>query len=403
MQGVQLYPYQLDALKRMRNGCILDGKVGSGKSITGLAYYYTQMGGQVNTLTYRAMNNPVDLYIITTARKRDTDEWEKELANFGLDKKSKIYHNKVVVDSWNNIRKYVGVKNAFFLFDEQRAIGRGVWAKSFIMIAKTNQWIILSATPGDNWMDYVPVFIANGFFRNYTEFVNKHVIYNPFVKFRQVQKYVDTGYLIKLRKKILVEMDYERPTEVHEEEIIVEYDRELYRTVAKERFNIFKNEPIQNASEFCYVLRQIVNSDRMRLEAVREVVEIRKKVIIFYSYDYELELLRKLCLENDFVWSEWNGHVHQPLPSGDKWVYLVNYAAGAEGWNCIETDTILFYSLSYSYKTMKQSAGRIDRVNTPFKDLYYYKIRSRAPIDLAIQRALSGKKQFNEAKFYGEN
>ena len=171
--AINLYPHQQDALSRMKNGCILNGGVGSGKSITGLAYYFTQEGGSIEP--YSPMSNPKDLYIITTAQKRNTMEWEKELSHFLLTTNPEVayYKNKVIVDSWNNIGKYSNVTDGWFVFDEQRVCGYGAWTKSFLKIAKSNRWILLSATPGDCWLDYVPVFIANGFYKNKTEFTRE--------------------------------------------------------------------------------------------------------------------------------------------------------------------------------------------------------------------------------------
>ena len=133
-----------------------------------------------------------------------------------------------------------------------------------------------------------------------------------------------------------------------------------------------------------------------------EIVEDHPKAIIFYNFDYELEILRNLYYGEDVEIAEWNGHKHQPIPRGDKWIYLVQYTAGAEGWNCITTDTIIFYSQNYSYKVLKQASGRIDRLNTPYTDLYYYHLVSKSGIDLAISRALKNKKQFNETRFVNE-
>lgn len=403
MAGISLRDYQLDAVERMKNGCILCGGVGSGKSRTALAYYYKLHGGILNSDNYIPMKKPIrDLYIITTARKRDTAEWEGELAPFLLspNKDANYYKNEVAIDSWNNIGKYSEIKDAFFIFDEQRVVGSGAWVKAFLKITKSNDWILLSATPGDTWEDYIPVFIANGFYKNRTQFKTEHMIITWVNgKYPKVDRYINTGRLIRLRNNILVDMDFKRLTESHHEDIYVGYDILEYKTVTRKRWNPFKNEPIANASELCYIWRKIVNSDESRQIALLELFEKHPKVIVFYNFDYELDILKNLYYGDDVVIAEWNGHKHQPVPTSDSWVYLVQYTAGAEGWNCISTDTIIFYSQNYSYKIMAQSAGRIDRMNTPYLDLYYYHLKSRAPIDLAISKALSEKRNFNETGF----
>ena len=401
MSGISLFDYQLDAVNRMRNGCILCGGVGSGKSRTSLAYYYKEQGGVLGTKNYVRMKNPKDLYIITTARKRDTLEWEGELSYFLLSTNPKVngYKNRVIVDSWNNIQKYKNVTDSFFIFDEQRVVGSGVWVKSFLKIAKSNDWILLSATPGDTWQDYIPVFIANGFYRNRTEFCNEHIIYSRFSKFPKIDRYINTGRLIRLRDRILVDMDFKRETIAHHEDIIVQYDISKYKETMRNRWDPYNNEPITNASGLCYILRKIVNSDESRQIALMDILESRPKVIVFYNFDYELDILKGLHYGKDVQIAEWNGHSHQPIPTSKSWVYLVQYTAGCEGWNCIKTDTIVFYSQNYSYKVMAQAAGRIDRLNTPYTDLYYYHLKSKSGIDLAISKALKDKKKFNETRW----
>lgn len=392
---MRLYDYQLDAIGRMKNGCILCGGVGSGKSRTSLAYYYKLQGGSIDP--YKMLPSGKDitpLYIITTARKRDTLEWESELIDFALPKKTKI-----VIDSWNNIKKYKDVKDAFFIFDEQRVVGYGAWTKSFLSITRRNQWILLSATPGDTWTDYIPVFIANGFYKNKSEFTLRHVVYSRFSKFPKVDRYLETGKLVRLRRDILVEMNFFRQTINHHVDIIVDYDIPKYKELVKNRWNDRTNLPISNASELCYEMRRVVNSDPRRVDECIEIVESKRRAIIFYNFDYELEILKLADWPDGCEVAEWNGHKHQPVPESKKWVYLVQYTAGAEGWNCIATDTIIFYSQNYSYKVMVQSSGRIDRLNTPFKDLYYYHLKSRSSIDIAIARALKNKKRFNEESF----
>lgn len=391
---MKLFDYQKEALAKLKNGSILCGGVGSGKSRTALAYYHTLYFGGIEPFT--TMSYPADLYIITTARKRDTLEWEGEMAAFCL-YPNDIYNIKVVVDSWNNIKKYVNVEKAFFIFDEQRVVGAGTWSKSFIKIAKKNNWILLSATPGDTWSDYIPVFIANGFYKNRSEFIEKHIVYKFGVKFPVIDKYINTGKLVRQRNSILVDMDFKRKTNAHHDYIFNSYDKNAYKIVNKDRWNPFDDCPIENISEFCYILRRIVNSDETRQAKVLELVEKHPKAIIFYNFDYELELLKTILKEKNIA--EWNGHKHQPTPDGNEWVYLVQYTAGAEGWNCITTDTIIFYSQNYSYKILHQSCGRIDRLNTPYRDLYYYHLMSKAPIDLAIKRALDNKKTFNESRY----
>lgn len=404
MSGISLYDYQLDAVRRMKNGCILCGGVGSGKSRTSLAYYYQEQGGRLRTKAYVDMQNPRDLYIITTARKRDTKEWEGELVPFLLTTNPDVayYKNKVVVDSWNNIGKYKDVYGAFFIFDEQRVVGSGAWVKAFLNIARKNRWILLSATPGDTWSDYIPVFVANGFYKNKTAFAREHVVYSRFTKYPKIDHFINTGKLIRHRNDILVTMDFNRVTVAHHEDIFCRYDIAKYKDTSKLRWDPFKDEPIINAAGLCYVWRKIVNTDDSRQVALLELFEEHPKMIVFYNFDYELDILREVFGRAGCKVGEWNGHLHQPVPEGRSWVYLVQYTAGAEGWNCISTDTIVFYSQNYSYKVMQQAAGRIDRLNTKFVDLYYYHLKSRSGIDLAISRALSQKRNFNEGKYAGD-
>ena len=405
--GIELRPYQLEAVKRMRNGCILCGGVGSGKSRTALAYYFIENGGKINPKKYIPMKDPKDLYIITTARKRDTLEWEGEFGPFliSTNEDTNYYDNKVVIDSWNNIKKYVDVTDAFFIFDEQRVVGSGAWVKSFLKITKHNNWILLSATPGDSWQDYIPVFVANGFYKNRTEFIREHVVYSRFTKYPKIDRYLNTGRLIRLRNKILVDMDFKRQTIPHHEDVYCSYDILTYKSIGKDRWNPYKNEPIVNASELCYTWRKLVNSDESRQTALLDICADHPRVIVFYNFDYELDILKSLVYINDgdaMDVAEWNGHKHQEIPKTDKWIYLVQYTAGCEGWNAITTDTIVFYSQNYSYKVLEQARGRIDRMNTPYINLYYYHLKSRSSIDLAISRALKNKKNFNEMRFVGK-
>lgn len=401
--AVKLFDYQLDAINNMKNGCILCGGVGSGKSLTALAYYFVNEGGKVNTAKYSPMKDPPrDLYIITTARKRDTFEWDSELSRFLLSthSDSNRYSNTVVVDSWNNIKKYANVYGAFFIFDEQRVVGSGAWVKAFLKIARRNRWILLSATPGDTWSDYIPVFIANGFFKNKTEFMTNHAVYSRTCKFPKIERFTDTGILLHYRSQILVNMEFKRDTISHHETVFVDYNIDLYKNITRKRWNPYTDAPIESPVELYLLWRKTVNSDNSRVVRLLEIFETHPKLIVFYNFDYELDILRAVNYGPGVDVSEWNGHKHQPLPGSDSWVYLVQYAAGCEGWNCIETDTIIFYSQNYSYKVMTQAAGRIDRLNTPYSDLYYYHFKSRSPIDLAISRALASKRNFNESRHY---
>lgn len=407
---IEMGTHQVDALDRIRNGCIIHGGTGSGKSRTSLAYYYTQFGGRIKVIDEDwveldgKMRNPRDLYIITTAQKRDKLEWDVEMTPFLLTPNQEIavYDHKVVIDSWNNIQKYKTVTGAFFIFDEQRVVGSGAWVKAFLKIAKANQWILLSATPGDCWSDYIPVFIANGFYRNRTEFKEEHIVMKPFTKFPQIDRYINTGRLIRLRNKILIDMDFERETIQHHEFLFTDYDKQAYRDIVKLRWNPFADKPIETPGEFCQCLRRTVSETDSRQVAMLELFEQHPKLIVFYNFDYERELLLNLGYGADVEIAEWSGHKHQPIPESDRWVYLVQYNAGAEGWNCIKTDTIVFYSENYSYKMMEQAAGRIDRMNTKYRDLYYYHLTSKSSIELAVRRALNEKKQFNEQRFVGK-
>lgn len=408
-----LYPHQEKAVSELHNGSILWGGVGSGKSKVAVAYYVKNEA-------------PKKIYVITTAKKRESLDWQGEFAHYaiGMSKKDTVA-GVLKIDSWNNMHKYVTVENAFFIFDEQRVVGRGAWVKAFLKIAKNNNWILLSATPGDTWLDYVPVFLANGFYKNITEFKQKHVVYCAYSKYPKVDRYVGSGKLVRLRNSILVEMPYIQHTTRHSKTVMVDYNAAAFDMVLKKRWNVFKDRPIKSSAEYYYTMRKVVNGDPSRLEAIKCLMEKHPKLIIFYNFDYELDLLRtlaesigtktniekisttknsgeKLNGNGSFVVAEWNGHKHENIPDTDRWIYLVQFVAGSEGWNCVSTDAMIFYSLTYSYKNWHQAHGRIDRLNTSFSDLYYYVLRSKSVIDTAVAKSLNNKKNFNESTFKGQ-
>lgn len=405
MAAVELWPHQMKAVEELKNGSILTGDVGSGKTITSIAYFFTKICG--GTLRINGfgdlgpMQKPRDLYIFTTAKKRDDLDWEKEALPFGLSNKFELSHGgaQIFVDSWHNIAKYENVEDAFIIFDEQRLVGTGSWVKAFLKMAKKNEWIMLSATPGDVWKDYIPVFIAHGFYKNQTEFARKHIVYKPFSKFPQIDRYVETGHLQKLRKSILVDMPFERHTVRHIKNVLVDYDKELFEKVVKKRWNIYEDRPLKDVGELFRVMRTLVNSDPSRLIALAKLFDKHDRLIVFYNFNYELDALRTLAETLDIETAEWNGQKHEEVPTTDRWLYLVQYAAGAEGWNCITTDATVFYSLNYSYKINHQAKGRIDRLNTKYTDLYYYILRSTSQIDNAIVKSIATKKNFNERDY----
>lgn len=575
----ELYPEQVLALRKLSNGKILWGGTGSGKTPVAARYYLENEA-------------PRDVYVITTARKRDEFDWQEEFYKLGIGPKTGPvqadgirsdprgiswrslgsdnslqevsssswsagtgrddarradavlppvlptisdgiaagehrvgvqqaweagrYPYVLTVDSWNNIAKYANVSGAFFIFDEQRLVGSGDWVRKFLRIAKHNHWILLSATPGDTWMDYVPMFIANGFYKNRTEFKSNHVVYNTFTKFPKVDRYINQGKLARHRAQLLVEMKVERHTKRRHVETMLSYDKILLERVLKDRWHVYEDRPLNDVAEMFSVGRRVVNSDPSRLEMVRHLWQQHPRLIVFYNFNYELEALRSLAVPpgmdstadlesssktsrqpssfqktkeylgsrspsmktSDMVkkssptpptcetegseWTktksisasgsrknstklskasktsgltttslgkgqanlegssiqtigqdqistllvggsiaEWNGHKHQPVPTSERWIYLVQYMAGAEAWNCITTDAMIMFSQNYSWKIMEQAYGRIDRINTLFRDLWYYGFTSNSFIDQAIARSLKAKENFNEAKYKG--
>ena len=385
LYGVKLYPHQRTAIDKMHNGCILWGDVGTGKSLTAAAYYVENEA-------------PRDVYVFTTAKKRDDLDWDKEFIQFGVSTHARgPKTGQLFVDSWNQIKKYQNVTGAFLVFDEQRLVGSGAWVKAFLRMSRRNRWILLSATPGDSWMDYLPVFMAHGFFKTRQEFKDTHVKYNPYTKFPKIEGYVRTEVLEKYRDQLLVHMPLDRHTTRHLKQVDVEFDHVSFDKVLKERWNNFEDRPVKTASELFHLLRRIVYSHPSRVRETRKLLKIHPRLIVFYNFNYELEILRGLS--DVTTVAEWNGQKHESVPTTESWVYLVQYTAGAEGWNCTTTNATLFYSLPYSYKIWHQAHGRVDRINTPFVDLFYYRFMSRAMIDKAVRASLLEKKDFNEAAF----
>lgn len=389
---IKLRPHQVDAVGRMKNGCVLRGGTGSGKTLTSLVYFFEKVaGGQTPAYPgheYKQPTNDTPIYIITTPRKRDDLDWIKEASYIPI--------TLATVDSWNNIKKYTNIENAFFIFDETRILGFGAWTKSFLKITKSNKWILLSATPADTWIEYAPLFIANGFYRNKTHFEDEHVMYSRWTKYKQVQRYFGIQKLIRHRNDILVNMEFERETVRHHRYVTCDYDDVMYNLISRRRWNPHENQPIRDAAELCRLLRELINTDPARLAEMDKILELHRRVIVFYNFNYELDILREWSSKKNIPYAEWNGQKHEPLPDGDDWIYLCQYTAAQEAWNCTTTDCMIMYSQTYSYKALAQSCGRIDRMNTKYRDLYYYHLLTTAPIDRAIKQALAHKRDFNE-------
>ncbi len=381
---MELMDHQKEASQKLGNGKILYGGTGSGKGMTVLDYYVRN-------------ESPKDIVIITTAKKRDSLDWVMEAAQFGIGSDPELtLHGVITVDSWNNIMDYTWMEGCFFVFDEQRVVGNGAWVKSFIKIARKNHWVLLSATPGDTWMDYAPVFVANSWYKSINQFKMEHVLYEPYVRFPKIKGYIGERKLERLRNDVLVEMPFARHTVRHMNWLDVGYDQNHFDMVWKRRWNIFEGRPCKDIAEVFRVMRRVVNSDQSRMDTLVSLMKVHKKLIVFYNFDYELEILRGL--RGRVPVFEYNGHVKNPVPDGPEWVYLVQYVAGAEAWNCTTTNAMVLWSLTYSFKNFEQACGRIDRLDTPYTDLYYYVLLSNSVIDKMIRRALSLKKNFNERR-----
>lgn len=401
-------PEQIQAVRQLQNGSILAGGVGSGKTLTSLAWYLASVCNAAwfkkgGSLAKKKVKGSPTLYVITTAKKRDSLEWEEEAARLGLstDPACSFTGSSIVVDSWNNIGKYSDREHAVFFFDEQRASGSGRWVKEFLKITKKNTWLLLSATPGDVWMDYLPVFMAHGFFRTRTEFMEDHVIFDRFAKYPKVKRYIGEAKLQRLRRSILVEMPVERHTTRERETVYCDYDRDLYKWVVKNRMDPWTEEPLRDAGGVCRILRKVVSDNDWRSEQAKRILSSNERVIVFYNYNYELDRILAVAESLGLPTAQWNGHRHDAIPAEPRWVYICQYTSAAEGWNCTSTDTVLFWSLNYSWRVTEQCEGRIDRLNTPYSRLKYYFLESHSSIDEAVRRSLSSKKVFNERAFVG--
>lgn len=401
-------PEQIQAVRQLQNGSILAGGVGSGKTLTSLAWYLTSVCNAASfkkggSLAKKKVKGSPTLYVITTAKKRDSLEWEEEAARLGLstDPACSFTGSSIVVDSWNNIGKYSDREHAVFFFDEQRASGSGRWVKEFLKITRKNTWLLLSATPGDVWMDYLPVFMAHGFFRTRTEFMEDHVIFDRFAKYPKVKRYIGEAKLQRLRRSILVEMPVERHTTRERETVYCDYDRDLYKWVVKNRMDPWTEEPLRDAGGVCRILRKVVSDNDWRSEQAKRILSSNERVIVFYNYNYELDRILAVAESLGLPTAQWNGRRHDAIPAEPRWVYICQYTSAAEGWNCTSTDTVLFWSLNYSWRVTEQCEGRIDRLNTPYSRLRYYFLESHSSIDEAVRRSLSSKKVFNERAFVG--
>ena len=197
------------------------------------------------------------------------------------------------------------------------------------------------------------------------------------------------------RRQILVPMVYKKVTERKRQLIYSEYNTDNYHKIMKERWNIFEDKPIENASELLQIIRKTVATDPDRKLNAKIMMDAHDRLIIFYNYNYERDVLIEIAEELGKEYFEWNGHAHEDIPDQEQWLYFVQYTAGAEGWNCISTNVIMFYSVNYSFRYMEQAEGRIDRINTPYNVLEYYYLTSHSQIEKDILSTVNRKKNFN--------
>ena len=376
---IKLLKYQEEAIQKLHSGSVLYGATGSGKSLTGLAYYM------------RCWSH-LDLYIITTSKKRNAGEWEEEIAKLGCPPPKAI-------DSWNRLKNYRMVSDAFFLFDEHKVGGHGKWAQSMITIAKKNKWILLTATPGDVWDDYASIFIANEFVKNKTTWNEDFCIFDRISKYPKIIGYQREDVLKNMRDAVLVPMEYQSE-KVPIPYVIpykVDHEEEAYVLARRKSLRHPEMRAFRNTSAMFAYMRMNLPDKESKIQALADVLKKEPKAIIFYNFTPEKYEIENAARQVNIPFFQYNGQIKDNVPDGDTWVYAVQYTAGAEAWNCITCRTVIFYSMNYSYKVMTQAKGRIDRCNSPFDELhYYYFISPDFEIDQEILNALTRKEKFNE-------
>lgn len=144
------------------------------------------------------------------------------------------------------------------------------------------------------------------------------------------------------------------------------------------------------------------NSDK--IAALKDLIESTEdRLIIFYNFNGELEVLRDLCASVERPVSIICGNI-KDLSSYEKSkdsVTLVQYQAGAMGLNLQKSNKIVYFTPPLSSEFFEQSKKRIHRIGQDRTCFYYYLICSGS-IEEKIYRTLAMRKDYTERLFENE-
>lgn len=394
-----LYNFQRQLLNSIEENYIIAADTGTGKTMMAIHHYLKHNTGE-------------PLLILAPPQKIKEGGWQRELdfvaSHYNIEIPYDIISYGVLSKRWKEYKDW------FLVMDECHYVKNPTSQRGKAAINLTKQstnFLLLSATPSSNgWGDTIAYMIMFGYYKNKTQFLKEHAVYNRIDygngPVNVVSDYRDQEKLQKLYQSFSIKLAKEDCLDLPPlvfEKVHFKPSKE-YNIIKKDR--VLGEELFDNISKLQHGLRFYANqADKLKYtEMLLEGTE--ENVIIFYNYKQENEELKKIAKKLKKKVFEVSGSKTN-LPDKEKWtslknsVTIVQYQAGAAGIELQYANIVIFHTPTYSYQDYEQALGRAYR-NGQTKKVTVYQYITKNTIETSIYQALAAKKDFTEELFRKE-
>ncbi|WP_368076685.1 SNF2-related protein [Clostridium tyrobutyricum] len=408
MRKIKLYPHQIQALKETekfsRVGYFLD--MGLGKTFVG--------SEKLNQL-----DAPYNLLI---CQKSKIDDWYDHFKSYydykviKYNKAQEISRHSVVIINYDLIWRrpeLMKLKDFTLMCDESSMIKNEKSERAkFILKMKAKNIILLSGTPTGGkyeqlWSQCKLLGWKISKKLYWQEFIKSVLLDIGGFKIKKVTGYKNVD---RLKRKlheygaVFMKTDevFELPEQI-EQKIKIKNTKE-YKIFKKDRLITINNTELVGDTSLTKMLylRQLSSQyNKNKVNQLKDILESTEdRIIIFYNFNKELEIIKKLCEKLDKPISIINGAV-KDLDNFNQYnnsITLVQYQAGAMGHNLQKSNKIIYFSLPLQSELFEQSKKRIHRIGQEKTCFYWYLITQNS-IEEQIYQTLKERRDYTNKLF----